>query len=256
MEAFFFGSPSSQLSGVYHAADALCDRYHGVVLCYPFGQEYMRAHCAFRKLAKSLSKKGYHVLRFDYRGTGDSGGDMNKVTAPDWLQDIECAVEELKDMTGVNRVALVGLRLGGLLAGVAGTRRRDLSELVVWDPIITGNEYTSQVKEKVTQAPARKKASNFIAADDALHFNGFFMPPEFQASLCKLSLLEVLPTCRRILQVVSHQVESFTELANKWRQLDGFQYRHVPAEHDWNYVDRVGGILLPQPVLQQITEWV
>lgn len=256
MEAFFFGPSPWRVFGVYHPPGTMLDRYQGVVLCYPFGQEYMRAHRAFRQLAISLSQKGFHVLRFDYRGTGDSGGDMNGMTAAEWLQDIDWAIQELKDMAGVHRIVLIGLRLGGLLAGIAGAHRRDLSDLVVWDPIITGKEYIRQVRERIGRAQARKRGSNFVADDGTFHFNGFRMPPEFQSSLGKLTLLTALPACRRILQLASHQNESFTELAGTWDQVDGFQYCHVPAEHDWNYVDHVGGVLLPQPVLREIVEWV
>lgn len=256
MEAFFFGPAASQLFGVYHPPQMTGDRYHGIVLCYPFGQEYMRSHRAFRQLAILLSKKGFHVLRFDYRGTGDSDGDMAGVTAADWLQDIASAIQELRDMTGARQLSLVGLRLGGLLAGLAGASRRDLSQLVVWDPITTGKEYLQQIRQSCVYASARKKASNFMASDGSLHFNGFCMPPEFQDSLGTLNLVETLPACRRTLQVSSHETQPFTELANAWRQVEGFRYRHVPAEHDWNYVDHVGGILLPQPVLQEIVEWV
>lgn len=256
MEAFFFGPSSSQLLGVYHPANLSHDRYQGVVLCYPFGQEYMRAHRAFRQLATTLAEKGLHVLRFDYRGTGDSSGDSKGVTAAEWMEDIEYAIQELKDMAGLQKVTLVGLRLGGLLAGTVAERQEKISGLVLWDPIVTGNDYAEQIRRNIEQAPKRKKASNFFDAPGNLHFNGFSMPAQFQSSLRDLSLLNLQPECDRILQVASHETDHFTSLAAVWRQYDGFQYRHVPAEHDWNYVDHVGGILLPQPVLQEITNWM
>lgn len=255
MEAFFFGPLSSQLFGVYHPANVSQDRYQGVVLCYPFGQEYMRSHRAFRQLAVALAGKGFHVLRFDYRGTGDSGGDLSEVTASEWLEDIECAVQELKDMAGVHSVTLVGLRLGGLLAGVVSTRRHNVSGLVVWDPIIAGGSYVEQ-KQHIVEHTQGKSQSNFVDANGNLHFNGFAMSPEFQASLSKLNLLKLQPTCNRTLEIISHETERFSALANAWRQVKGFQCMHVEAEHDWNYVDHVGGILLPQPVLQEIASWV
>ena len=35
-----------------------------VLLCYPFGQEYMRSHRAFRQLALILSKKPYIAIAY------------------------------------------------------------------------------------------------------------------------------------------------------------------------------------------------
>ncbi|MEX1032931.1 MAG: alpha/beta fold hydrolase [Cellvibrionaceae bacterium] len=256
MEALFFGPSSSSLLGVYHPASAHQDRYQGVVLCYPFGQEYMRAHRAFRQLAVALAKKGFHVLRFDYPGTGDSAGNIEEVTARQWSEGIEIAVQELKDMAGVQSVTLVGLRLGALLAADVAARRNDITGLVLWDPIITGGGYVDALKVTSAHVPSRRRQSNFIDADGNLHFNGFAMSIAFQASLADLNLVELRPACGRILQVSSHESDGFSALRQMWQCMEGYEYRHVPAAHDWNYVDHVGGILLPQPILQEIIHWM
>lgn len=256
MKALFFGPARQQLLGVYHAPAAGRDRFQGVVMCYPFGQEYMRAHRAFRQLALILSSKGYHVFRFDYRGTGDSAGDGQGLCANDWLHDIEAAVQELKDMTGVPGVTLVGLRMGALLAGVVACRRRDINSLVLWDPLITGAAFLAELHDLLNRAPARKRMSNFVEADGSLHINGFCLPPAMQQSLAALSLLEAPLSTRRTLQLTSHETDDFRRLAEHWQGARGFDYRHVPAEHNWNYVDHVGGILLPQRVLKEIGDWL
>lgn len=256
MKALFFGPARHQLLGVYHPPAATRDRFQGVVMCYPFGQEYMRAHRAIRQLATTLSNKGYHVLRFDYRGTGDSSGDLDGVCAADWLQDIGTAVQELKDMTGVPNVALVGLRLGALLAGIAACQRRDINSLVVWDPVINGADYVTELRNLTDKAPARRRLANFVEADGTLHINGFSMPGAMQHSIAILNLLDVAPNSRRVLQVASHETDAYRTLSDRWSNTEGFHYRHVPAEHNWNYVDHVGGILLPQQVLKEIGDWL
>ena len=86
------------------------------MLCYPWGQEYLRAHRSMRLLADMIAARGCDVLRFDYSGTGDSGGDATTASFVEWESDIETAIDELKDMAGVSRVSLVGLRLGATLA--------------------------------------------------------------------------------------------------------------------------------------------
>jgi alpha/beta superfamily hydrolase len=53
--------------------------------------EYMRTHLALGELSLALAEKGQHVLRFDYRGIGDSFGELCDVTASDWLEDIALA---------------------------------------------------------------------------------------------------------------------------------------------------------------------
>ena len=71
----------------------------------------MRTHKAARQLAMMLAKAGYHLLRFDYSGTGDSAGAGEDVTIAQWLEDIATAADELKETSGVSRIPFVGLRL-------------------------------------------------------------------------------------------------------------------------------------------------
>ncbi len=70
MDVLFLGDSDAPLLGAYHRARSGVDRGIGVVLAYPFGQEYMRAHRALRLLAQALTARGVHVMRVDYRGTG------------------------------------------------------------------------------------------------------------------------------------------------------------------------------------------
>lgn len=256
MDAFFFGPPDCQLLGVYHPPEPGRERYEGVVLCYPFGQEYMRAHRAYRQLATTLAKKGFHVLRFDYRGTGDSAAELEEVTAHQWLEDLDYAVQELKDLTGVHRISLVGLRIGALLAGLFATDRRDLSSLVLWDPMTRGSDYIEELRENIRQSGLKKRESKFVDGDGHLHFNGFCMSRQFQQSLSEMELFGRQPSCRRVLLLGSHPNRSFDDLATAWRSAGEVDYRHVSAEHDWNYVDHVGGILIPQAILAEIGAWL
>src|ERR1019366_4291869 len=46
----------------------------GVVLCPPFGVDEICAHRSLRAWAGALVHAGYPALRFDFPGTGDSGG--------------------------------------------------------------------------------------------------------------------------------------------------------------------------------------
>jgi pimeloyl-ACP methyl ester carboxylesterase len=66
------------------------------------------------------------VLRFDFRGCGDSEGDEAVAGTDAWRDDIGTAVEELKRRAGAARVALAGLRLGGTLAAQAAAGRDDV----------------------------------------------------------------------------------------------------------------------------------
>src|SRR5260370_27609992 len=74
----------------------------------------MLTDLVLRELAMALAERGQHVLRFDYRGTGDSFGELGKVTVADWLEDIALAVREGREISGSSMVRLLGVRAGAL----------------------------------------------------------------------------------------------------------------------------------------------
>lgn len=256
MNPFFFGSSQEPLYGVHHPPPAGGrPKDEGIVLCYPFGQEYMRAHRAFRQLALLLTKKGYHVLRFDYRGTGDSSLNLEDVSAGAWTDDVGLAVEELRDTAGVSRISVVGLRLGALISAVACASRSDVERLVLWDPILSGKRYQEELLAEIAAA-GPDSTGKFVDEENALHFNGFAIRASLREELDRLSLADLRPeSVGSVLEVVSHSSHDFTELKKAWESLPGFQFLHAPAPHDWNFVDGFGGILLPQPIIQAIVGW-
>jgi pimeloyl-ACP methyl ester carboxylesterase len=116
-----------------------------VLLCNPFGEEASRAHRIYRVLATQLERSGYSVLRFDYRGTGDSMGDAADASVAEWLADVELAAEELRG-GGAKKLVAVGLRLGGTLAALATSRGNlRLRHLVLWDPVVDGAAYLREL---------------------------------------------------------------------------------------------------------------
>ncbi len=77
-----------------------------VVLCYPIGQEYIRSHRAIYQLAVRLSQAGFHVLRFDYFGCGDSEGDFEEGSLAQWTSDIHSAIAEIQERSGLTSICL------------------------------------------------------------------------------------------------------------------------------------------------------
>lgn len=144
MEAFFFGPSNQQLFGSYHPP-LNGDGYVLTVICPPLFSELGRTHSALRRLALSLAERGQHVLRFDYRGTGDSFGDLEAVNVSDWIADVELAVEEGRDVSGCEKVQVLAVRAGGLLACTAAGAASDIHKVVLWDPVADGVSYLQSI---------------------------------------------------------------------------------------------------------------
>jgi pimeloyl-ACP methyl ester carboxylesterase len=142
---FFFGSADRQLFGAYHASRPSVPERGAAVLCPPWGPEYIASHRVLRRLALMLSESGYHVLRFDYFGTGDSAGSREEGDLDSWYADASAAVDELRDMSGVSKVTVFGIRLGAHVAWRLALNRSDVSAVVMWDPVIDGTEYVREL---------------------------------------------------------------------------------------------------------------
>ncbi len=156
-----------------------------MVLCYPGVQEYHDAHWTFRKLATQLTRGGAHVFRFDYQGTGDSAGETGEGSLSAWRGDIEVAVQELKDVTGVESVALVGLRVGAALALQACAGGLDASELVLWEPVVRGEAW---VRELEALEESRRKLSRQPIPRDRNSLLGHPFPEHWRRELESLDL--------------------------------------------------------------------
>ena len=133
MNPFYFGPSDRPLFGLFTRARESAPDAGAVLLCYPVGSEYMRAHRAFRQLNTLLNRAGFHVLRFDYSCTGDSAGEGVDARVSKWVDDVGWAIEELQDTAMVDRVSLVGLRWGATLAALAARGREDLDRLKIDD---------------------------------------------------------------------------------------------------------------------------
>lgn len=104
--AVMFRCAAQPLVGIVHAADSDCEL--GVVIIVAGGPQYrVGAHRQFVMLARQLAAAGIPVLRFDHRGTGDSGGECRGFT--DMEEDIRCAIDQLVErVPGIRKVALWG----------------------------------------------------------------------------------------------------------------------------------------------------
>jgi alpha/beta superfamily hydrolase len=85
------------------------------------------------RVARGLVAEGVAVNRFFHRGTGDSYGDFAGATFADLVADAEVALADLARDVGPSPIAVMGSRLGALVAA-AVAQRHDL-DLVLWDPV-------------------------------------------------------------------------------------------------------------------------
>jgi pimeloyl-ACP methyl ester carboxylesterase len=104
-----------------------------VLLCSPFGWDEMNSHRGRRAWAEHLAADGIPTLRFDLPGTGDSGGGpLDPDRVPAWTDAVSRAADWLRGHTGCECVAVIGIGLGGLIAGQAAADGAAIDDLVLW----------------------------------------------------------------------------------------------------------------------------
>lgn len=260
MNPLFFGSSDRPLYGVYHPPKARVGRQAGVVLCYPFGQEYMRAHRAFRQLALLLAKAGFHVFRFDYHGTGDSSGDAEDFTLTSAIADVGVAIDELKDMADVEQVVLFGLRLGGAVVAQAAQHRADVSHLVLWDAIADGAAYLQELHGKTHsyQNSTGSYTSTAPFPGCTMGVMGYPVSPALQDELAALTLVGgSSPRPVPALVIVDAETDTTRALAT-WCSSGGQPVTSMvsPLPARWDEVDNWGSAMIPQEAIQTIVSWL
>ena len=235
MQAFHFGSSRRRLFGLYVPAASSGVPPAGVVLCPPFGHEYVRTHRTLRNLAMRLSATGLHVLKFDYFGCGDSAGDGDEGSLAQWQADIGAAIDELKDMTGLPAVSLVGVRLGATLAALAAAKRRDIKTLVLWDPILRGATYLEEQRVLQTDwLKTRPRVRGQAEIPPEHELIGFPLTPALAEELGALDLLaQAKWPARRV--VIIGTLDVNVEPLRKVLESAGVagEFEHVPAQCEW-----------------------
>ena len=116
---------------------------HGILICQPLGHEYARAYRNVQQLAVQLCQAGHPVMRFDYAGTGNSTGGCEEFTAESLLADVQFAANHMREALQLNRLSIVGLRIGATIA----SHLEGYDELIAWDPVIQGNSFLSMLRE-------------------------------------------------------------------------------------------------------------
>lgn len=257
--SFYFGPQHKALYGVYHKPASEINRYHGVVLCNPIGQEYILAHRAFLQLAVRLTNNGFHILRFDYYGCGDSAGNYDEGDVDQWSQDICTAIDELKEQGDLKEISLIGLRFGATLAALAGSAQEHLKSIVLWDPIFKGKHYIDDLivaHEKWVRDLSRKPPK------EAFHHNqreiiGFPFSENMQRSIERVDLFEISgQPAGQILLVSSDDGILYQQFADHLSQMGSEStYQHIPATKVY-LKEGFNKSLVPTQILTGIVSWL
>ncbi len=252
VHALFFGEADRPLYGVYHAPEASGRARATVVLCPPIGNEYQRAHRALAQLSARLARSGCAVLRFDWRGTGDSWGGLEEASIAGWVGDACAAGQEARARAGCERLFMVGLRLGASIASQAAASTA-VDGLVVWEPLILGRAFFEDGEAEYRDLLTRLPGSAAPRSAPLTEMYGFDYPPSLAAEIRDLDLLRVTPSCRRRL-ALSTDAGDLARLRARWTTGGPLTDRLLGVPKFWRG-DAEKSLVATEPI-QAIVSWI
>lgn len=149
----------------------------------PFFHEWQRGYRLFALLANALARRDVAVLRFDYRGCGDSSGPDTDFLPSRALEDTEAALVWLRGRVEAP-LTLLGIRAGALLAERIAERHG--MPWWAWQPVEDGGAYLGQLRQRTeTERNSRQRYPFRMGRDAKAHgeLMGHRIHPEFEIEL-------------------------------------------------------------------------
>ena len=98
-----------------------------IIICHGLGAN----KSDFTELSSYLSKSGYHVLLFDFRGHGDSKGRVSSIGFLEQM-DLKSAIDYVKSQNDadIGRIGVYGFSLGAAVAILTAAESKDIKAVI------------------------------------------------------------------------------------------------------------------------------
>lgn len=227
-----------------------------VLLCSAHGFEELCSRSTMRLLAGKLADAGIPVLRFDYPGTADSkGGDDDPNLVASWRQSILDAAQWLSHQDGIDEIAIIGLRLGALLAALQMNEIENLCGIGLLAPVLNGRQYT---RESAILAKIMEAAPSFdseSAPHTAVDVCGFCISKETEDALKALSLATAVPNKPLPILMLSQRGLKAADVCRTWRAAGCVVMQEPFAGFEELITDPTAS-KVPETAIAQVTKWV
>jgi pimeloyl-ACP methyl ester carboxylesterase len=199
-------------------------------------------------MAQRLAAAGHAVMRFDYRGSGESGGKAAHRRWEHLSQDVATVRKTLARLSGKRDSALLGLRAGATVALLESIRVGGES-VIALAPIVSGATQVrlwrmrSKIKSELTvDTESQKSEAPKSDNSDVLDFDGFPVHPGFFDDVARIDLVKDLGrlSCPGLIAQVSHREDPAPESVKLMETLGPrATLKCIRMEPFWDKIDDV-----------------
>jgi alpha-beta hydrolase superfamily lysophospholipase len=145
LEKVTFQSEGQRVSGILHLPEVWS---RGCVIA-SHGLLSSKDSEKYIAFGERISKEGIAMLRFDFRGIGESEGRIEDDTVSRRISDLGSAIDVVKSRPDLgNHVGLLGSSLGGYLSLIKASMEREVRAVVIWATPFHLDDLGSKKQEK------------------------------------------------------------------------------------------------------------
>jgi dipeptidyl aminopeptidase/acylaminoacyl peptidase len=121
------------------------------------------------EISRRLCGEGFAVLRFDFRGCGESGGRFEDTSLTGRIEDLESALDFVKEQ-GYESIGVMGSSLGGTVAILTAAKDKRVKALVTWaTPCHLDELFQEEVIEGLEKLKLDAKKYDVVKAVKEMH---------------------------------------------------------------------------------------
>ncbi|MCX6356781.1 MAG: alpha/beta fold hydrolase [Candidatus Aureabacteria bacterium] len=155
--------------------------FPAMVMLHGFTGNRMEPHQLFVKASRRCAGEGIAVLRFDFRGCGESEGLFENLSIAGEIGDTVAALNLLRGRPDVDdsRIGILGFSLGGAIAACVAARVSGVSCLMLWSAVADlKTAFRAKAPEEIVRGFGKREIHDFYGnalsqklLDELLVFN-------------------------------------------------------------------------------------
>lgn len=198
-EPILLHNDGQKIFGVFHTPVAEA-KVPAVLMCHGLAGHKAGKYRLYVHLAQRLVQEGIAVLRIDFRGAGDSEGDIAEMTLDTEVSDAQLALDYLAGDARVDagRLGIFGRSFGGAVATTTAHQHGGIKALVLWAAVFSGDQWRDQWE--------MAKTHNFSPEEliEMMRFNGQVPGMPFYERLFQMHLQQEVEALQHMPMLIIH----------------------------------------------------